>query len=79
MAEECNDLIQIIGDSETTPQVDPEILNITDKGELNYCLSKLVVEVRKKKQIQEEFTRPIFFINSIVLFFDIYETLVILK
>ena len=30
------------------PQVDPEILNISDKGELNYWLSKFVVEVRKK-------------------------------
>jgi len=33
--EEGNDLIQIIGDSETILQVNPEILNITDKDELN--------------------------------------------
>ena len=39
-----NDLIQIIGDSETIPQVDPGILNITDKGELYYWISKSVVE-----------------------------------
>jgi len=48
-AEERNDLIEIIGDSKTIPQVDPVILNIIDKGELNYWLSKFVVEVRKKK------------------------------
>ena len=44
MGEERNDLIQIIGDSETIPQVNPEILNITDKDELlNYWLSKFEV------------------------------------
>ena len=43
------DLIEIIGDSKTIPQVDPGILNIIDKGKLNYWLSKFVVEVRKKK------------------------------
>ena len=47
--EECNDLIEIIGDSKTIPQVDSGILNIIDKGKLNYWLSKFVVEVRKKK------------------------------
>ena len=48
--EERDDLTHLIGDSlETIPQVDPEILNIIDKGELNYWLSKFVVEVRKKK------------------------------
>ena len=41
--------MEIIGDSKTIPQVDPGILNIIDKGELNYWLSKFVVEVRKKK------------------------------
>ena len=39
-AEERNDLIQIIGDSETIPPVDPEILNIIGKGEVNYWLRK---------------------------------------
>ena len=48
-AEERNDLIEIIGDSKTIPQVDSGILNIIDKGKLNYWLSKFVVEVRKKK------------------------------
>ena len=43
--EERNDLIQIIGDSETIALVNPEILNITNKDELNYWLSKFVVEV----------------------------------
>ena len=47
-AEERNDLIQIIGDSDTILQVDPKILNIIDKSELNYWLWKLVVKVRKK-------------------------------
>ena len=47
---ECNNLIQIIGDSETIPQVDPKIFNITDKGELNYWLSKFVVEVHTQKK-----------------------------
>ena len=32
-SEERNDLIQIIGDSETIPQVNPEILNIADNDE----------------------------------------------
>ena len=40
---EHNDFI--VGDSETVPQVNPAILNITDKGELKYWLSKFVVEV----------------------------------
>ena len=44
-AEEGNDLIQIIGDSETIFQVNPAILNTIDKDELNYWLSKFVVEV----------------------------------
>ena len=44
-AEERNGLIQIISNSETIPQVNPEILNITDKDELNYRLSKFVFEV----------------------------------
>ena len=34
------------------PQVDPEILNIIDKGELNYWLSKLASKFARKK-IQE--------------------------
>ena len=38
-----NDLIQVIGDSKTIPQVNPEILNIADKDELNYWLSKFEV------------------------------------
>ena len=50
-AEEHNDFIQIIRDSETISQVVPEILNIVDKGELNYWLSKFVVEVRKRKDL----------------------------
>ena len=50
-AEERNDLIQIIGDSETILQVDREILNIIDKGELDYWLRKFVVKVRKKKDL----------------------------
>ena len=49
MTEEHDDLTHLIGDNETMPQVDPEILNVVDKGELNYWLSKFVVEVRKKK------------------------------
>ena len=44
-AEERNYLILIIGDSETISQVNPEILNITDKDELECWLSKFVVEV----------------------------------
>ena len=48
-AEGRNDFIQIIGESETIPQVDCEILNIIDKGENNYWLRKFVVKVRKKK------------------------------
>ena len=53
-------MIQIIGGSDTIPQFDPEILNITDKSELNYWLSKFVVEVRNKKkiEIEEVFTHP---------------------
>ena len=44
-------LTYLSGGSElrTFPQVYPEILNIIDKGELNYWLSIFVVEVRKKK------------------------------
>ena len=49
MAEERNDFIQIIGGSGTIPQVDPEILNITNKAELNNWLSKFLVKVHKKK------------------------------
>ena len=33
----------------TLPEVNPDILNITHNEELNYWLSKFVVEVRKKK------------------------------
>ena len=33
------------------PQVNPDILNITDNEELNQWLSILVVEVRKKKDV----------------------------
>ena len=40
---EHNDFI--VGDSETVPQVNPDILNITGKDELNYWLSKFVIEV----------------------------------
>ena len=44
--EEGNDLmVQIIGDSETILQVNPEILNITDRDELNCWLGNFVVEV----------------------------------
>ena len=44
--EEGNDLmVQIIGDSETILQVNPEILNIIDKDELNCWLGNFVVEV----------------------------------
>ena len=64
-------MIQIIGGSETISQVDPEILNITDKSELNYWLSKFVVEVRKKKD-PEMFTCPILLINPAVVFSDIF-------
>ena len=49
-AEERNDLIQIIGNSETIPPVDLEILNIIGKGDLNYWLRKFVFQVRKKKK-----------------------------
>ena len=49
-AEERNDLIQIIGDSETITPVDLEILNIIGKGDLNYWLRKIVFQVRKKKK-----------------------------
>jgi len=43
-------MIAIEGESGVTlPQVNPDILNITDNEELNYWLSILVVEVRKKK------------------------------
>ena len=44
-AEEGNDSIQIIGDSETILQVNPEILTNSDKDELNCWLGKFVVEV----------------------------------
>jgi len=37
--------LKIIGDGETISQVNPEILNFTDKDELNHWLSKFVVEV----------------------------------
>ena len=43
-------MIQIIGGSDTISQFDLEILNITDKSELNYWFSKFVVEVRNKKK-----------------------------
>ena len=33
------------------PHVNPDILNITDNKETNQWLSKLVVEVRKKKDL----------------------------
>ena len=55
-------MIQIIGDSETIPQVDPEILNIIGKGELNYWLRKFVVQVRKKKKRHFE--------KSVLIFVD---------
>ena len=43
-------MIAIEGESGVTLlQVNPDILNITNNEELNYWLSKLVVEVRKKK------------------------------
>ena len=43
-------MIAIKGESRITLiKVNPDILNITDNQELNYWLSKLVVEVRKKK------------------------------
>ena len=49
-AEERNGMIAIEGESGVTlPQVNPDILNITNNEELNYWLSKLDVEVRKKK------------------------------
>ena len=49
-AVERNGMIAIKGESAITlPQVNPNILNITDNEEFNYWLSKLVVEVRKKK------------------------------
>lgn len=49
-AEERNGMIAIKGESGVTlPQVNSDILNITDNEELNYWLSRLVVEVRKKK------------------------------
>ena len=49
-AVERNRMIAIKGESRITLiQVNPDILNITDNEELNYWLSKLVVEVRKKK------------------------------
>ena len=63
--EEHDDLTHLIGDSETMPQVDPEILNIVDKGELNYWLSKFVVEVPKKKELLHVGT--IFHPKSIIL------------
>ena len=43
-AEERNDLILIIRDSETIPQVNPEILNITDKDELE----SLAQQIRRR-------------------------------
>ena len=49
-ADERNGMIAIKGESGVTlPQVNSDILNITDNEELNYWLSRLVVEVRKKK------------------------------
>ena len=44
-AEERSYLILIIGDSEIILQVNPEILNISDKDELDCWLSKFVVAV----------------------------------
>lgn len=35
--------------SETIPPDNPEIFYITDKGELNYWLTKFVIEVHKRK------------------------------
>ena len=48
-AEERNDLIQIIGDSETMPQVDPEILINMDKGELIIDSVNLLSKFARKK------------------------------
>ena len=43
-------MIAIKGESGVTlPHVNSDILNITDNEELNYWLSRLVIEVRKKK------------------------------
>lgn len=44
---ESNNLNQI--NSETIPLDSPEIFYITDKGELNYWLTKFVIKVHKKK------------------------------
>lgn len=47
---ERNGMIAIKGETGITlPEVNPDILNITHKEEVNYWLSKFVVEVRKKK------------------------------
>ena len=47
---ERNGMIAIKGETGITlPEVNPDILNITHNEELNYWLSKFVVEVRKKK------------------------------
>ena len=47
---ERNGMIAIRGETGITlPEVNPDILNITHNEELNYWLSKFVVEVRKKK------------------------------
>ena len=53
----------------TLPEVNPDILNITDNEELNYWLSKFVVEVRKKKD-PGTFYRQTLFINFAVVFSD---------
>ena len=53
-AEERNDLIQSSEDSETIPQVDPEILNIIGKGELNYWFRKFGNFVRNEINIDRE-------------------------
>ena len=47
---ERNGMIAIKGETGITlPEVNSDILNITSNEELNYWLSKFVVEVRKKK------------------------------
>ncbi|PFX15305.1 Zinc finger MYM-type protein 3 [Stylophora pistillata] len=47
---ERNGMIAIKGETGITlPEVNPDILNITHNEEVNYWLSKFVVEVRKKK------------------------------
>ena len=73
--EERNEMVEIIGDSGTLPKVNPDIVNITENDELNYWLSKLIVDVRNKKD-RGVFTHPSLFINFAVVFSDICETTV---